>query len=192
MPKSALYDRRLFLASVATTALADKTQWAVAAESSPAGPALPLGARLPKFEFVYECEVKIAAALDFGTTSEGHRRIIPITGGAFRGPLLRGEVVSNGADWNLQRTDGTASVEAAYYLKTDDGVLIRIVNKGVSGPAAHADPNDDKERFLMYTSPTFEAPVGKYDWMNHCMFVGTLSVRQGMRDAVLIRVFRML
>jgi hypothetical protein len=77
-------------------------------------------------------------------------------------------------------------------MKTDDGVLIRIVNKGVGGgggapPAA----SDNGERFIMFTHPSFEAPVGKYDWLNRSMFVGTLQARKDARNAVLIRVFRL-
>ena len=153
-----------------------------------AGP--PAGVRVPKLEFVYECDATLEPALDFGKTFEGQRRIIPITGGTVRGPKIRGVLLSGGADWNLTRNDGAGSVEADYYLKTDDGVLIRIVNKGVGGgPSPPPDPATG-ERFFMFTHPSFEAPIGKYDWMNHSMFVGTLGARKDAHNAVLIRVFR--
>ena len=42
----------------------------------------------------------------------------------------------------------------------------------------------------MFTTPSFEAPVGKYDWMNRSVFVATLGARKDVRNAVLIRVFR--
>jgi hypothetical protein len=42
----------------------------------------------------------------------------------------------------------------------------------------------------MFTSPSFEAPAGKYDWMKKAVFVGTLGARAAVRNAVLIRVFR--
>jgi hypothetical protein len=42
----------------------------------------------------------------------------------------------------------------------------------------------------MFTHPEFEAPAGKYDWMNRAMFVGTLGARREVRNAVLIRVFQ--
>jgi len=151
--------------------------------------ALPPGAKVPAFTFVYECEATIAPPMAFGPTPEGQRRVIPITGGTFQGPRLRGEVVANGADWNLTRTDGAGSVDAAYYLKTDDGVLIRVVNQGV-GRSAPPDPNAP-ELFFMYTHPAFEAPAGKYDWLNRSMFIGTLGARRGMKNAVLIRVFEL-
>ncbi len=152
------------------------------------GPAEPVGYRVPTFSLVYECDVTLQGALDVGKLPEGFRRVIPITGGTFRGPAMAGTVVPGGADWNLQRSDGAGSVEAAYYLRTDDGVLIRIVNRGVGGasvPAAMAG-----ELFFMFTTPEFQAPEGKYDWLNRSTFVGTLGARQGRKDAVLIRVFQ--
>ena len=91
---------------------------------------------MPKFEFVYECDATLSPAVEMGKTLEGQRRIIPITGGTVRGPKIRAELLNGGWDWNLSRSDGAGSVEAAYYMKTDDGVLIRIVNKGVGVAAA--------------------------------------------------------
>lgn len=43
----------------------------------------------------------------------------------------------------------------------------------------------------MFTHPSFEAPVCKYDWLNRTMCVGTLGARKGVKDAVLIRVFQL-
>jgi hypothetical protein len=151
--------------------------------------ALPSGTRVPQCEFVYEATVSIAPPQEFGATAEGKRRIIPITGGHFMGPAIRGTVLGIGADWNLARSDGGNSVEAEYYLRTDDGVTIRIVNRGVCDKAAPDDPKS-AERFLMFTIPQFEAPPGKYDWMNRQVFVGTLSARRDVHDAVVIRVFK--
>jgi len=161
-----------------------------AAEQAKAGSPLPAGVQLPILAFVYECDVTLSDAEDFGVTAEGHRRIIPITGGSFKGPELRGQVLSGGADWNLARSDGTRSVEAAYYLRTDDSVILRIVNKGVGGGVRREDP-ETGERFFMFTTPTFEAPAGKYEWMNHTSFVATLGARRDAKNAVLIRVFRL-
>ncbi|MEY4761750.1 MAG: hypothetical protein RLZZ200_1606 [Pseudomonadota bacterium] len=154
---------------------------------------LPFGAKLPAFELVYESEVTISPPVDFGDTLEGHRRVIPITGGSFRGPTMRGTVMAGGADWNLTRRDGGSSVEADYYLRTDDGVVIRIHNQGVTGPANTPPAAEAPEIFYMYTTPTFEAPgSSRYDWMNRAVFFGTLQGRKGRTDAVLIRVFRLL
>jgi Protein of unknown function (DUF3237) len=118
------------------------------------------------------------------------RRIIPITGGSFEGPDMRGQVLGYGADWNLSRRDGASSVEAAYYLRTDDGIVIRIVNTGVGAGPPRRDAVSG-ERFFMFTHPEFEAPEGKYDWMNRSMFVGTLGARADAANSVLLRVFKL-
>lgn len=147
--------------------------------------------RVPRCELLYELDATLSPAVELGKTVEGQRRIIPITGGTFVGPRIRGEVVSGGWDWNLSRNDGAGTVEAAYYLKTDDGILIRIVNRGVGGGGPPSIDEATGERFFMFTHPSFEAPVGKYDWLNRAMFVGTLGARKDARNAVLIRVFQL-
>lgn len=148
------------------------------------------GYRTPAFELVYECEVTLQGVLDFGKTTEGTRRVIPITGGHFRGPRLSGTVVPGGADWNLTRADGSHKVEAEYYLRTDDGTMIRIVNRGAGPGGDGPPPVVAGERFYMFTTPEFEAPEGRHDWLNRATFVGTLGGREGLKDAVLIRVFQ--
>ena len=155
------------------------------------GATLPAGVHVPKLEFVYECDVNIADPQEFGTTVEGKRRVIPITGGSFSGPEIRGQVLSGGADWSLSRNDGASSVEAAYYLRTDDGITIRIVNRGLRYGAPPADDPTSGEKFFMYTAPVFEAPAGKYEWLNQAMYVATLGARRDAKKAVLIRVFRL-
>ncbi len=139
----------------------------------------------PRAELVYTAEVTIAPPEVVGPVPSGMQRIIPITGGRFEGPAIRGTVFSGGADWNLARNDGATSVEAVYFLRTDDNVVIKITNKGVNpSPAAGGRPSRPG-----FTIPTFEAPQGKYDWLNKGAFVGTLTVQRP--GAVVIRVFKL-
>jgi hypothetical protein len=147
-------------------------------------------ARIPQLSFVYECQVTLAGTQEFGATAQGRRRIFPITGGAFSGPRLRGRVLGIGADWNSVRADGATTVEAEYYLHTDDDVIIRIINAGVGAVTSPGAAEGD-DLFFLFTHPRFEAPQGKYDWMNRSMFVGTLGAKRGDRSAVLIRVFEL-
>jgi Protein of unknown function (DUF3237) len=107
-------------------------------------------------------------------------------GGAHRG---RVDFADGGADWNLLRNDGAGTVEADYYLRTDDGILVRIVNKGVGATPPTTDPVTG-ERFFMFTHPVFEAPLGKYDWLNGSQFIATLGARKDSTNSVLIRVFQ--
>jgi hypothetical protein len=99
--------------------------------------------RVPRCELVYECDAMLAGPLAFGETSEGTRRVIPIMGGKFVGTRVSGEVLAGGADWNLSRNDGADVVDASYYLKTSDGVLLRITNRGVGKVQAEQGAGDD-------------------------------------------------
>jgi hypothetical protein len=135
---------------------------------------------------VYEATVGIAPLEDVGEMSSGHQRIIPITGGSFEGPNIRGKVIAGAADWNLLRNDGVTVVSASYFLRTDDGVCIKIVNQGVNAALAQGAASPPRPRF---TIPSFEAPKGRYDWLNKSVFVGTLA--SGAPGSVRIRVFKL-
>ena len=95
-------------------------------------------ASIPALEFIFAAHVTVDPALDLGDVGKGRRRIVPITGGDFSGPQMRGQVLPGGADWQVLRSDGTAELEARYTLRTDDGVLIYdiIVCTGEREPAA--------------------------------------------------------
>ena len=134
----------------------------------------------PAFEFVFQETVTLGKAVEVGKTARGTRRIIPITGGHFEGPNIKGEVMPGGWDWQLTRADGCTDVKADYFLKTDDGVVINVVNTGEIWPGAP-----------VRTHPVFESPLGKYEWLGRQAFVGTLGmapVSEG--PAVLIRFYR--
>jgi hypothetical protein len=141
----------------------------------------------PRLEFVFEEVVSLAPATSPGKTSLGGRNIIPITGGKFEGPAIRGTIIPGGWDWQLMRADGCTQVKADYMLKTDDGVVINVVNTGAICPGADGKPAPVR------TSPVFEAPIGKYDWLNRAAFIGTLELAPPQPDgkpAVLIRFYK--
>lgn len=132
----------------------------------------------PELEFVYEAEGSLGAPIPIGDTPDGTRRIIPIfEGGRVDGPLIRGQLMGNAADWQLTRPDGVTIADAMYALKTDDGVIIQIRNRGLRhGPpevmqrlavGEAVDPAD----YYFRTVPEFIAPIGRYDWMNRSIFV---------------------
>ncbi|BFM09186.1 DUF3237 domain-containing protein [Halioxenophilus aromaticivorans] len=122
----------------------------------------------PYLEFAFEEIVTLANAMPVGTTGLGKRNIIPITGGRFYGDKLKGEILPGGWDWQLQRADGCTLIEADYMLKTDDGVIINVLNKGTLCQMPG-------KGFSARTHPVFEVPVGKYDWLNKTTFIGTLE-----------------
>src|SRR3569623_3356080 len=111
----------------------------------------------PALQFAFEETVTLGAAIPVGSTPLGKRNIVPITGGTFEGPGIRGTIVPGGWDWQLVRADGCVDVHADYMLRTDDGVVINVVNDGaLCRPQAGQPPTPVR------TSPRFEAPLGKY------------------------------
>jgi hypothetical protein len=77
----------------------------------------------PKTELALEAYVTLSPAVEVGTSDEGTRWFIPITGGRFVGDGIKGEVMAGGADWQLVRPDGVLAVHAPYSNKTDDGAF---------------------------------------------------------------------
>ena len=90
----------------------------VAAEMSVMSPAAP------PLSFVMMLNVTVGAPVEIGTVARGRRRVIPIVGGRFEGPQLRGRVLPDGADWQIVRADMFTELDARYVLETDDGSRI--------------------------------------------------------------------
>ena len=124
----------------------------------------------PQLEYVVELKVKCEGAYQVGQTSHGNRFIIPIVGGTFEGPKMKGTILSGGADYQLQdNAHGRTEVEAIYSIKTDDGVNIHVRNKGLI--CTSKDENGNPQ-FYFRTTPQFEAPFdSKYAWLNNAIFV---------------------
>lgn len=152
-------------------------------------------AEAPQLEFVCELRVKIADPYVVGETPHGLRRIIPIVGGTFEGPKMKGEILNGGADWQIVRKDGVAELEAHYQLKTDDGVIIYIKNTGlrVATPEVAARIGRGEQvspgEYYFRAAPKFEAPAGKYNWLNNALFICT-ALRNP--DSVIINVWKVL
>ena len=139
----------------------------------------------PTLEFVFEETVTLGEAFRPGATARGGRLVLPLTGGTFEGPNIRGSIVPGGWDYQLRRPDGCTEVEADYFLRTDDGVIINVVNTGVicMGEGGAMMP--------VRTHPVFEAPRGKYEWLSKAAFVGTLEpAPPEAGPAVRIRFYR--
>src|SRR5271154_6752134 len=94
---------------------------AAADTASTGGPLSPLPIVYPKTDFVYESIFELDPVLMLGQSPLGERRIVPITGGVFQGPKLKGKVLPGGADRQLWRKDGVHVLNALYELQTDDG-----------------------------------------------------------------------
>jgi Protein of unknown function (DUF3237) len=157
--------------------------------------AAPLVPTEPKLEFIFEAKVTIDPAIEVGITTYAKRRIIPITGGTFEGAAMKGTVIAGGADWQTIRADGNVDLEARYTLKTDDGVLIYIQNKGVrvAKPEVMArilkGEKVEPKEYYFRTSAVFEVAEGKYDWLSKYIVVAS-AVR--LKEYVLLRFYKLL
>jgi hypothetical protein len=131
----------------------------------------------PELNLLLEVRATLEAPIVVGDVPEGARRVVPISGGTFAGPRLRGTLVPGGADWQYLRPDGVMIVEAQYLLRTDDGVIIQVNNRGMRhGPEAvmrrlsggeSVDPAD----YYFRATPRLSAPAGPYEWLNRRIFL---------------------
>jgi hypothetical protein len=150
---------------------------------------------VPALEFIFSAHVTVGPALDLGDVGKGGRRIVPIIGGDFSGPQMRGQILPGGADWQVLRGDGPAELEARYTLRTDDGVLIYVRNHGLRhGPpdaiaALAAGQPVDPARYYSRGATFFETSDARYAWLTKHIIVCT-----GEREpaAVKLRFFKML
>lgn len=113
-----------------------------------------------------------------GEVPHGTRATVPITGGTFEGPRLRGRVVSGG-DWTLLRTDGVLELDLRATLETDDGALIDLRSFGHRhGPAdviaaLARGEQVDPARYYFRTTPRFETAHPTYAFLNRLLAVAS-------------------
>ena len=138
----------------------------------------------PQLEFALQLKVTLGEAYTVGETQHGRRTVIPITGGTFEGPQLKGTILNGGADYQLGNTAlGRTEVEAIYSIKTDDGFYIHIRNRGIINSGKDAD---GKPSFYFKCAPQFEAPADSpYAWMNNALFLCAPSFGSDFKGIVL-------
>lgn len=133
----------------------------------------------PRLVFAFELHAQVGAPLEFGDVPRGRRRVVPITGGTFTGPGLKGTIRPGGADWQIIRTDGFTELDTRYTIETDKGELVYVQNGGMR----HAAPDVMKKLLagevvdpsLVYfrTTPVFETSAPALQWLTRATFVGT-------------------
>jgi hypothetical protein len=138
-------------------------------------------------EFVFQARVTCDPVVVIGDSKQGKRQLVPITGGEFSGPNIKGRVLPGGADWQLIRPDGVLEIVARYTIQTEDGVIISVTNSGIAVYPPLA------EHVYVRTTPEFEAPRdGAYAWLNRSVFVGTVEALSRQPLVVAVKVFRVL
>jgi hypothetical protein len=132
----------------------------------------------PQLEFAFEVVADVGEPQDLGLTPHGRRRIIPVLGGTFEGPSIRGRVLSGGADWQILRADGTAELDARYTLETAAGSLVYVSNRGMRHGPPHViqklnagEPVDPRDYYFR-TVAAFETGAPECEWLTRSLFIG--------------------
>src|SRR5271170_3918943 len=88
----------------------------------------------------------------------GSRMFVEVVGGVFKGPELRGTVLS-GADWAVRQRTGHVAVDARLHLRTDEGTDVLMTYDGI------ATPDDGTVRIVV--TPHFETNAeGPLGWLS--------------------------
>ena len=137
----------------------------------------------PQLEFALQLKVTLGQAFSIENTQHGRRTVIPITGGTFEGPDIKGAIINGGADYQLANAQGRTELEAIYCIKTDDDVYIHVRNRGIIAGGQDAD---GKPTFYFKAAPQFEAPAdSKYGWLNNALFICAPDFSQQFQGIVL-------
>jgi hypothetical protein len=133
----------------------------------------------PRLTLVYRLEATLGEPLDLGEGARGHRRIVPQTGGTFRGPEMAGTLLPGAsADWQIVLSDGTALADIRYTLQTDHGALLYVQSRGVR----HGRPevlarlargeDVDAGEYTFRTATQIETAAPELDWLNKGVLIG--------------------
>ena len=87
------------------------------------------------------------------------------------------------SDWIADAAGGSidkdAARDAVYAMRTDDGVVIQVRNRGMrSGPpeimaALARGERIDPNSIYFRAAPELVAPAGRYEWLNRALFLCT-------------------
>ena len=133
-----------------------------------------------KSEFLFDVIFDVSTPFNLGS-----RQIVPVTGGTFTGPKLKGTAFSGGGDWIVRRSDGASVLNVRATLKTDDEQLIYMSYDGILYTPAGAKPGE----LYWRTTPKFETASPKYDWLTRIVSVG---VGRPVPGKAAYRVFQVL
>jgi hypothetical protein len=148
----------------------------------------------PGLVFAFELRAQLGPPMELGQVPAGRRRIVPILGGTFEGPDLRGTILPGGADWQIVRADGFTELDTRYTIETDAGAKVYVQNAGIR----HAPPAItekllagqmvDPSQVYFRTVPVFETSAPELQWMTRAIFVGSGERRP---SDVIVRFWRL-
>jgi Protein of unknown function (DUF3237) len=137
-------------------------------------PALPD----PQLSKVYRLEATLGRPLELGDIARGRRRIVPLTGGTFVGPQIKGKLLAGAsADWQVVLPAGTALGDIRYTLQTDRGDLLYVQSRSVRHGSAEVlarlgrGEDVDAGEYTFRASTQIEAAAPDLDWLNKGVFI---------------------
>jgi muconolactone delta-isomerase len=140
----------------------------------------------PRLTLVYRLEATLGEPLDVGETAQGHRRIVPLTGGMFTGPDITGRLLPGvSADWQIVQPDGTALADVRYTLLTDHGALLYVQSRGTRyGSAevlARLGRGEDVKasEYTFRTGTRIETTFPGFEWVSKAVFVSVGGRKPG-------------
>jgi len=132
-------------------------------------------------EFLLDLSLEAQTPQNLGSAAGG-RLIVPVSGGTFTGPSLKGTIIPPGGDWIVQRPDGSRVLDVRILLQTDDGQKIYVSWRGI----AYTPPGG---AFNARILPVFETAAPKYAWLNNVVAVGVYRPDLGK---IAYRIYRIL
>ena len=140
----------------------------------------------PTLNLIYRLEASVGDPQDVGEISTGHRRIVPLTGGTFSGPELRGTLLPGAsADWQIMLPDGTALGDVRYTLETDRGDLLYVQQQSVRHGSTTVlerlarGEDVDAGEYTFRTAVKIETGANSLGWMNKGVFIGVGGRQRG-------------
>jgi hypothetical protein len=123
-------------------------------------------------------EASLGDVLDGGEVGEGRRRIVPLTGGSFIGPGLRGTLLAGAsADWQIVLPDGTALGDVRYTLQSERGDSFYVRSQGVRYGSKEVlarlgrGEDVDASEYVFRTATQIETSAPEFEWLNKGVFI---------------------
>jgi len=132
----------------------------------------------PRLTPIYRLEATLGKPVDLGDIAQGHRRIVPLSGGTFTGPTINGKLLPGAsADWQTVLPDSTTLGDIRYTLQTDGGDVLYVQSRGVRHGSAEVlarlgrGEDVDASEYTFRTATQIETAAAELDWLNKGVFV---------------------
>jgi hypothetical protein len=134
---------------------------------------------VPRLRQIYRLEASLGQPLVLGATSQGQRRIVPLTDGTFTGPELNGTLLPGAsADWQILLEDGTALGDIRYTLQIENGELLYVQSRSVRHGSAEVlsrlarGEAVEAREYTFRTATQIETAAPGLEWLNKGVFIG--------------------